>query len=255
MKQIINSFIIAFSMYSKIPMPKSDWKEENMKYVMCFFPLIGAVIGALVFLWDLTWNIIPVSRVLHTVVIVLIPLAVSGGIHMDGFLDTIDALKSYQSADKKLEILKDPHAGAFAIITCVGYYFITFGIWYDVKSSYVSILAISFILSRSLSGLAVVTFPLAKNSGLAATFSNRAKKRVSRFTMLVYIAACATAMMIINPFLGLICMLSAIVAFIYCRNMSIKKFGGITGDLAGYFLQICELSMVICVIIGGKICG
>ena len=242
-------------MYSKIPMPKAEWEEENLKYVMCFFPLIGAVIGALVFLWDVVWNLSSMSRVFHTVVMVLIPLVITGGIHMDGFLDTIDALKSYQSTDKKLEILKDPHTGAFAIIACVGYYLFAFGIWYDMKSSYVLILAISFILSRALSGLAVVTFPLAKSSGLAATFSNRAKKRVTRITMFVYIAVCAVAMLLINPMLGFICMMSAVVVFIYYRYMAIKEFGGITGDLAGYFLQVCELTMVVCVILGGNICG
>mgnify|MGYP000637783259 CR=1 FL=1 len=35
--------IIAFSMYSRIPMPMFEWKEEDMKYAMCFFPAIGAV--------------------------------------------------------------------------------------------------------------------------------------------------------------------------------------------------------------------
>lgn len=41
--------IIAFSMYSRIPMPMFEWKEEDMKYAMCFFPAIGAVIGAVFF--------------------------------------------------------------------------------------------------------------------------------------------------------------------------------------------------------------
>ena len=45
--QLANSFKIAFSMYSKIPMPQSEWSKENMRYVMCFLPLIGAVIGFL----------------------------------------------------------------------------------------------------------------------------------------------------------------------------------------------------------------
>ena len=45
MEKLWNSFKIAFSMYSKIPMPASDWKKENMRYIMCFFPLIGVIIG------------------------------------------------------------------------------------------------------------------------------------------------------------------------------------------------------------------
>lgn len=255
MKPIINSLIIAFSMYSKLPMPKASWDEDNMKYVMCFFPLIGAVIGAIIFAWDYVGKSLSLSLTLHTIIIVLIPIVITGGIHLDGFLDTTDALKSYQSLEKKLEILKDPHAGAFAIIACVSYYFLTFGVWYDMKSSNIPMIAVGFILSRALSGLAVVTFPLAKNSGLVATFSNQAKKKVTRITMLCYIIACAALMLYINPYLGSLCFVAAMAVFVYCRHLAIKEFGGITGDLAGYFLQVCELIMTFSVVIGGKICG
>ena len=47
MKKIWNSFLIAFAMFSKIPVPRADWDKENMRYMMCFFPLIGVVIAVL----------------------------------------------------------------------------------------------------------------------------------------------------------------------------------------------------------------
>lgn len=47
----LESLIVAFSMYSKIPMPQITWTKENMKNTLCYFPLIGAVIGALLWLW------------------------------------------------------------------------------------------------------------------------------------------------------------------------------------------------------------
>ena len=43
---IFNSLIIAIAMYSKIPMPQAEWNEKNMRYAMCFFPVVGVVIGA-----------------------------------------------------------------------------------------------------------------------------------------------------------------------------------------------------------------
>ena len=48
MKNLFESMLIAFSMYSKIPMPKVEWNDKNMKYAMCFFPVIGVVIGVCV---------------------------------------------------------------------------------------------------------------------------------------------------------------------------------------------------------------
>lgn len=51
MKKFYHSFLIAFSMYSKIPMPQCEWNEENMAYAMCFFPWIGVAIGGVTWLW------------------------------------------------------------------------------------------------------------------------------------------------------------------------------------------------------------
>jgi adenosylcobinamide-GDP ribazoletransferase len=195
------------------------------------------------------------SHVFDTAILVLLPLILTGGIHMDGFMDTTDALCSYQPREKKLEILKDPHSGAFAVIGCVGYFLLTYAVWYDVTRSVLPILAIGFILSRALSGLAVVTFPLAKDSGLAATFSNEAKKRLTRSVMIIFIVLCAIGMLLLNRKLGVIGLIAALLTFLYYYRVSVKEFGGITGDLAGYFLQLCELIVAVSVIIGGKVCG
>ena len=50
--KFLEPMIIAFSMYSKIPMPRIEWNKENMKYTMCFFPLIGVVTGAIIYLQE-----------------------------------------------------------------------------------------------------------------------------------------------------------------------------------------------------------
>lgn len=249
MKRLWNSFKIAFSMYSKIPMPYSDWSKENMKYSMCFFPLIGIVIGALIVGANALFQQLPFNGSLETVIYLLIPLMITGGIHFDGFLDTQDALNSHQEKERKLEILKDPHTGAFAIITACFYYLLAFGIWSEVTRCSIWILAIGFVLSRALSGLSVVTFPLAKNSGLAATFSENAQKKRVRITMIVYVILCLFGMSIISWQLAVVAVAISLIIFFYYYHRCKKEFGGMTGDLAGYFLSICELGMAIAVII------
>ena len=117
---IIKSICVAFSMYSKIPMPRVEWNEKNMKYAMCFFPLIGAVIGGLMLLVRFLCGRFGFNTSVYAVVMTALPVLVSGGIHTDGFIDTVDALSSYGDKEKKLEILKDPHTGAFAIIGAPG---------------------------------------------------------------------------------------------------------------------------------------
>ena len=105
--RILKSFIIAFSMYSQIPMPQFEWKEEDMKYMLCFFPLVGAVIGLCLYGWEKLCMGMEINGVCRTLVGTAIPLLLTGGIHVDGYMDTMDAFHSYQSRERKIEILKD----------------------------------------------------------------------------------------------------------------------------------------------------
>ena len=117
---VIRSLCIAFSTYSRIPVPQVAWTDENRKYSMCFFPLIGAVIGLLLWGWLALCDVLGFGALLRGAVGALLPILVTGGIHMDGFMDTSDALASWQSPEKRLEILKDSHVGAFAVLGCAG---------------------------------------------------------------------------------------------------------------------------------------
>lgn len=248
-----NAFKIAFSMYSKIPMPKTDWNKENMKYAISFFPMVGLVIGVIMVLWGQISNFLNIGDTLRSAIFVVIPIIITGGIHMDGFIDCSDAINSYKEVEEKLEILKDSHIGAFALIRCITYFIVYFGIFSEVVSESLILISVGFILSRALSGLSIVTFPLAKNSGLLQAFSKDSNKKGVRNTMIIYIVICIIILLAINPLLALSQIVSTFIVFIYYKNMAIKKFGGITGDIAGYFLELSELFMALSVVIMGKI--
>ena len=229
---IIKSICVAFSMYSKIPMPRVEWNEKNMKYAMCFFPLVGAVIGGLMLLVRFLCGRFGFNTSVYAVVMTALPVLVSGGIHTDGFIDTVDALSSYGDKEKKLEILKDPHTGAFAIIGAVMYYLLFFGfmteIW-DIKATIA--VSVGFVLSRSLSGLAIGIFKCAKNSGLLYTFKSAAHKKTIVTVMILYIALCVAMLCFTGVYgLGTIC--AAVISFLWYRHVAYSKFGGITGDIA-----------------------
>ena len=222
---LFRSLAIAISMYSKIPVPIVEWSEKNMKYAMCFFPVVGAVTGALqLLIGRILLEYTACGKLFFAIAMALIPVIVTGGIHLDGFADTVDALSSYGDREKKLQILKDPHTGAFAVIGLCVYFLADIALWSEVTGELLPVIACSYMLSRSLSGISVVSFQAAKNSGLLKTFQDGAQKlRVKQAVIMI---------------------LAALLAFLYYYWMSRKQFGGTTGDLAGYFLQICELAML-----------
>ena len=240
---IINSFFIALSMYSRIPVPRVDWKKENMRYAMCFFPMIGVAIGAVMYLAGWLLDKAAVGTLFRGVVFTLIPIIITGGIHMDGFMDTMDALGSWGDREKKLEILKDSHAGAFAILGMGCYLMWSVAVWSELPAEVLRVCGVSFVLSRALSGFSVVTFPAARNSGLLKMFQDGAQKKVVRITMCLYVAAAVIMMAVMNARAMTGAVTGVMIAFLYYIVVSRKQFGGVTGDLSGFFLETAELAM------------
>lgn len=240
---IINSFFIALSMYSRIPVPRVDWEKENMRYAMCFFPMIGVVIGAVMYLAGWLLDKTSVGGLFRGVAFTLIPIIITGGIHMDGFMDTMDALGSWGDREKKLEILKDSHAGAFAILGMGCYLMWSVAVWSELPAEVLRVCGVSFVLSRALSGFSVVTFPAARNSGLLKMFQDGAQKKVVRITMCLYVAAAVIMMAVMNARAMTGAVTGVMIAFLYYIVVSRKQFGGVTGDLAGFFLETAELAM------------
>lgn len=254
MRTLCNSFIIAVSMYSRIPMPKIDWNQKNMKYTLCFFPVIGVVIGAIMYAWGRICMLCGFGQVCFALVGTVIPILITGGIHLDGFMDTTDALHSYEKKERKLEILKDPHLGAFAVIALVGYCFLyAAGLTQIWQQDHLLLLAFGFVISRALSGMSLVWFQSAKKEGISYTFSSAAHRQTVRVVLALILGGCFICLILISPVIGAVMALAAMWVWTYYYYMTKKQFGGITGDLAGYFLCLCELSCVLIVGVMGRV--
>ena len=116
MRRLLASLAITFSTYSRIPMPQVEWSEDNMRHTLSLLPLVGLVIGVLYCLTDRLSALLGFSPLLRAALLTVLPVLVTGGIHLDGYCDTVDALASHAPREKKLAILKDSSAGAFAVI-------------------------------------------------------------------------------------------------------------------------------------------
>ncbi len=252
MKTFWNSLIAAFAMYSKIPMPNVEMSKGSTKYQLCFFPLIGAVIGAILCGWRIAYPYLCNGNLLPAVVFVIVPVIISGGIHVDGFIDTVDAICSNKPVERKLEILKDIHTGSFAVIISLSYFCIALGVWSEMPIDAVPVVAWGFVLSRALSCLSIVLFPHAKTTKLPANFADFGNKKMIGIVMGIYILVAAVVMCYLEPVYGGIGVLGAGISFAYYYYTAKKHFGGITGNVSGYFIQICEIVVPSIVLIAWK---
>ena len=250
---VIRSLLIAFSTYSRIPVPQVEWNEENRRYSMCFFPLVGLVTGLLVWGWLSLCAGLMIGPFLQGAVAALLPLLITGGIHMDGYMDTTDALASWQSQEKRLEILKDSHTGAFAVMGCAGYLLLSAALYSEADPAAGLRLAGVFVLSRALSAFALVRMRNARNRGMLDDISRVAEKRLVTLSGGVYALLCLVLWLATGVRTALLCVLAAVLCYLYYQHMSYKQFGGVTGDLAGWFLQVTELVLTAVIVIGGKL--
>ena len=249
---MLDSLRMAFSLYSIIPVPHAQWNEKSMKYCICFLPLIGGVVAAVQYLAFKLLSMLSFGDVFRAAVLSVLPVLITGGIHLDGFLDTCDAIHSYGSREKRLEILKDPHVGAFALIGGIVWFVLWFGVWAEAGEREMIPMCLVFVLSRAMSAFAALTFPKARKDGMLRGETDPAAKGAS--TAMAIVSVLTGAAMV---YAGRICaaasVLTAIVVLMYYRRMSDQQFGGTTGDLAGWFTQVCELAAAGAVVVMSRI--
>src|SRR5215216_4427900 len=107
---------IAFGLMTTLPFPLlDDWSPGDSGRASVWYPLVGLVIGALTWL---TWKgaMLLFPSLVAGIITLLAWVALTGGLHLDGLADCCDGLLASTSVERRLEIMKDPHLGAFGVI-------------------------------------------------------------------------------------------------------------------------------------------
>ncbi|MDO4961725.1 MAG: adenosylcobinamide-GDP ribazoletransferase [Eubacteriales bacterium] len=240
---ILRTIGTAFAMYSKIPVPDFKWEEKDMAYQISAFPLVGAAIGLAEYIAFRFLTFAGAGDICRTFVMGAIPLIITGGFHMDGFMDTCDALNSYREREKRLEILKDPHIGSFAVIRAIE--------WVLLYAAFVSMireetqaiaLGCGFIISRAMSGLFIMKLPNARSAGMLYENTQQYKKG-NRYLLIFELIIAFLFMLKVSAVHAFGLVFAAEVSTMYCIRLSKKEFGGVTGDIAGFYLMVNELAI------------
>ena len=226
-------------------MPKFKWEEKDMAGSLSFFPLVGAVIGALLCLL----NIGPVPEMINPYVrallSVLIPVLITGGFHLDGFMDTCDAGNSYGEREKKLEILKDPHIGAFSVISVIKMMLALLAVSIFILTSenitpeILIICGFVFVISRCFCGISSVFLKKAKKSGMLVSEAGNVK-RTTWEILFAQLMISVAVMVFLDLIMALTVVSVFVLYFFYYKYRTEKEFGGVTGDTAGYFVCVSE---------------
>lgn len=247
---ILRSIAMAFTMFSRVPMPRMDWKPEHMRYMLSCFPLVGVALGILLAVFWLLSRWLLFDGVFLGAGVALLPVLFTGGIHLDGFCDTVDALSSRAEPEKKRAIMKDPHVGAFAVIGVASYLIGYSALGAQLIGNHRSI-ALMFllpVLSRAIAGYVSISAQ-SSGAGLLSGMVDAAPLAKSKNALAVWFFLTIIAMISISPLVGFFVAAGASISGWFVLRMAMREFGGMSGDLAGFLVQVSEIVMLLLLVL------
>ena len=252
MKSLYTAIVSAFSTFSVLPTPRIEWDAYSLKNVLSALPLVGAVIGGFLCLFHWLSGLLALPAILTAAAFTILPIALSGGIHMDGFADVVDALSSHAEPEKKRAILKDTHCGAFAVIGVGCWLLAYFGLCAALPLDWkqVGLLAITHVLSRAVGSL-LSLLPSGSESGMQRAFRDSAGKSAV-WILLLWTVLGLCGMAVLSPLAAGLSALACGCVFLYVRHVANKQFQGMSGDLAGCGISLSSIAMALALVLSER---
>jgi adenosylcobinamide-GDP ribazoletransferase len=231
-------FLEAVRFLTFIPLPARDVSWEEVGHGAAYFPLVGALLGSILVLADTLLGRIW-SRLLVSVVLVVLWVILTGGLHLDGLADTVDGLRGGRGKEERLTIMKDSCLGTFGgvAVFCL----------LALKLAFVSELGPAWcgrglLLAPTLGRWAMVygiwAFPSARPEGMGGIFKEHSGLReLALATALALVVALLLFRFWGLAILGIIWLAVTLFGWLLKRAL-----GGLTGDTYG---ALCEVSEVL----------
>ena len=237
MKTCFYAFAMCQSMFCAIPFPGNVWDEKARDKMLLFLPVVGLEIGTI---WGaLAWlcGVLELPALIRGLILAVYPYLITGCIHLDGYMDVTDAVKSYRSLERRREILKDSHVGAFAVI---GIVLLLLGQFAFAASAGENanpwVLILVPAVSRCCSALAV--------TGLKPMQTSQYADQKRPKTHMAILSVMTAAFLVVGFALwgryGFV-LLGCLAGYGLALRKAYRSLEGMNGDISGYALSIAEL--------------
>ena len=239
MKKIFKGFALSVSMLTTIPFFKvHDFYKGINGYAVMFYPLVGFLLG--VILWGAYSFLTPYLPAAHLGIIIFgLWVLLTGALHIDGFSDTIDGL--YVSKEKALEVMKDPHTGGMGMILTVTFLILKASSLASLDAFY--LLPVILMLSRLNAVLAIYFYPYINPNGMATL----AKQEFKKSQLLIALFYSVILVLMFNTFTLLV---SSLLVLFVIKLFFMKRYGGFSGDIYGFMIEVTELILLNVIIFG-----
>lgn len=233
---------MALSFLTRVPVPVRVRGIEDLASSIHWFPVSGALIGAVVAA-AYSLALIGLGSVASAGIAVAAGLMLTGAFHEDGLADTFDALGGGGSADRSLEIMKDSRLGTFGTAALVSVIVMRVGLiaGFDGWTALFVIPAAHSVSRAAAVGVMGIS-PPAGGEGLGASYL----RHVSTTRVLLgVLVGVGIGIALLGPEAGIVACAVAAMAALAVRRWALRKIGGVTGDVLGAVQQIAEVGVLI----------
>ena len=237
--KILESIVVAFQFLTRLYLPINvEWDTANLRRSLMWFGLVGAFIGVILAGAMTLFNRFDLIPAVSAIIILIIWIFITGGMHIDGISDMADGFFSMRDKEKTLEIMKDSHVGAFGVITIVFLLLIKFEMLKEfiIIEKNVWLLILPPTIARIAAGLVLSFYETTKKSGLGYTFHSSNPR--------IFWAIGFIVTLIISSILNIKSLIFIGIAILASNLMALwakKKIGGLNGDIYGAIVETVEV--------------
>ena len=237
--KILESIVVAFQFLTRLYLPINvEWDTGNLRRSLMWFGLVGAFIGVILAGAMTLFNRFDLIPAVSAIIILLIWIFITGGMHIDGISDMADGFFSMRDKEKTLEIMKDSHVGAFGVITIVFLLLIKFEMLKEfiIIDKNVWLLILPPTIARIAAGLVLSFYETTKKSGLGYTFHSSDPR--------IFWAIGFIVTLIISSIINIKSLIFIGIAILASNLMALwakKKIGGLNGDIYGAIVETVEV--------------
>jgi len=237
----MTSLLLALQFLTIIPVEIKNFTEKKLITSMIFFPVVGFFIALLLAAVNNLFLSIGFNDFITNIILVVVLIVVTGGMHLDGLSDTFDAISSGKSKEDMLTIMRDSRCGVMGVLSIICVLLLKISFLSSINSiEKIGALILMCVLGRWSLVFLLFMFPYARKAGKGKIFSEGINLKIL-ITTTTFSLSCAFIFLGIN---GLsIMVLAVLIAFLFGKFM-IKKIEGITGDSLGACCELIEVAVL-----------
>lgn len=272
MRDFFSAMCMSVSFFTILPAPsRLEWTQARIRWLPVLLPFAGLTAGLAVWAAGLLLLWIPVGLPLKAALLVICWNAVTGGLHLDAWMDAADGFFSRRDREQRLRIMSDPATGAFAVMAAGLLFLLQYGMMQELLAAIPGLetgpaaihgitapalaalpyFLAPFLLSRTGAAWMIYHVPFAKKEGLAAMYGAATRMRDGPLLVIPLSLAVFLAGWLGIQYAAVIGTTGVAFLVLALYAVSVQKhFGGITGDLLGAFITLCETLTQLALLIG-----